>query len=221
MRGSTSKAAETAALLKEFGIELAACGVVMTDLAKAKSANVVHARLLPVAVVAMTLASPTLARERFPKLRLVEVVAKAPSMDGREQRALARVCGDYIDSPLLEGAGRVSAFAAHLVDVLDRYSLGFFFTRDPAYAVNPRGVERNGEVDKDSIADCRAAFKFLDSVQKMMVATIVCLYGGTPDKTWLARLPRISWLAVEAVAALQEAGALRDWGRVVALYPGW
>jgi hypothetical protein len=77
-------------------------------------------------------------------------LAKAPSMDGREQRALARVCGDNIDG-LPEGSGRAPAFAAHLLDVT---------------------------------------------------------------------LPS-TWHAADGVAALQDAGALRDWGRLVALYPGW
>jgi hypothetical protein len=43
---------------------------------------------------------------------------------------------------------------------------------------------------------------------------------GEADKLWLARLPS-TWHAADAVAALAEAGALRDWGRLVALYPGW
>jgi len=54
----------------------------------------------------------------------------------------------------------------------------------------------------------------------MMVATIIWLYRGEQDKTWLARLPSI-WHAADAIAALVEAEALRDWGRLVALYPGW
>ena len=54
----------------------------------------------------------------------------------------------------------------------------------------------------------------------MMVATIITLYRGEPDKTWLSRLPN-TWHAADAVAVLLEAGALRDWGRLVALYPGW
>jgi hypothetical protein len=84
--------ADTAALLDEFGIELSAGGlVVMTDFAKAESAY--HHSRVPVAVVAMALASPTFARGRFPKLRLVDVVAKAPAMDDAEKHALAAVCG--------------------------------------------------------------------------------------------------------------------------------
>jgi len=55
--------------------------------------------------------------------------------------------------------------------------------------------------------------------RQTLVATIICLYRGEPDKTWLARLPS-TWHAADAVAALLEAGAMRDWGRLVALYPG-
>ena len=54
---------------------------------------------MPVAVAAMAVVSPTFARGRFPKLRLVDVVAKVPSMDGREMRALATVCGANIHAP--------------------------------------------------------------------------------------------------------------------------
>src|SRR6516165_12401450 len=115
-------AAETASLLNSFGMELGAGGlVVMTDFAKAESAYIHHSTV-PVAVVAMALASPTFARGRFPKLRLVDVVAKAPSMDGREQRALAAVCGTNIEG-LPEGSGRAPAFAAHLIGVITRLSL--------------------------------------------------------------------------------------------------
>jgi hypothetical protein len=181
---------------------------------------------VPVAVVAMAIASPVFARGRFPKLRLVDVVAKAPSMDGREQRALARVCGANIDG-LPEGSGRAPAFAAHLVELIARYELGPLFVRDPALTINgidvrPRGVNyRTGAVVPDVMAEWRRAYKVLPTLRRMMVATIVVLYRGEPDKTWLARLPH-TWHAADAIAALQGAdGALRDWGRLVALYPGW
>jgi hypothetical protein len=77
-------------------MELSAGGlVVMTDFAKAESAYIPDSSV-PVAVVAMAVASPTYARGRFPKLRLVDVVAEAPAMDDREQRALAAVCDNGI-----------------------------------------------------------------------------------------------------------------------------
>src|SRR6516165_4037182 len=138
-------AAETASLLNSFGMELGAGGlVVMTDFAKAESAYIHHSTV-PVAVVAMALASPTFARGRFPKLRLVDVVAKAPSMDGREQRALAAVCGANI-AGLNPRVGRAPAFAAHLLDVIARHELDAFFLRDVRLSINgidvrPRGVD--------------------------------------------------------------------------------
>src|SRR5215831_15522476 len=129
-----ARAAETASLLESFGIELSAGGlVVMTDFAKAESAYIHHSRV-PVAVVAMAIASPTFARGRFPKLRLVDVVAKAPSMDGIEKRALAAVCGANIDG-LPEGSDRATAFAAHLADVIGHYDLDALFLRDARLSI--------------------------------------------------------------------------------------
>jgi hypothetical protein len=79
---------------------------------------------------------------------------------------------------------------------------------------------RTDQVDKDAMAEWRRTYKTLPPVRQMLVATIICLYRGEADKLWLARLPS-AWHAADAVAALSEAGALRDWGRMVALYPGW
>jgi hypothetical protein len=98
--------------------------------------------------------------------------------------------------------------------------------RDPHLSINgidvrPRGFDyRTSEVDKEVMTEWRRRYKALPSVRQMLVATIIWLYRGGADKTWLTRLPS-TWHAADAVAALQEAGALRDWGRLVALYPGW
>jgi hypothetical protein len=67
-------------------------------------------------------------------------------MDGAEKRALAAVCGLSVEG-LPEGSGRARAFAAHLLDVIARYELDAFFTREPDRAVNdidvrPRGIDR-------------------------------------------------------------------------------
>jgi hypothetical protein len=76
-------------------------------------------------------------------------------------------------------------------------------------------------VDADEMREWRRRYKALPTLRQMMVATIIWLYRGGADKTWLARLPS-TWHAADAVATLQGAdGALRDWGRLVALYPGW
>jgi hypothetical protein len=218
-----ARAAETSALLEQFGIELSARGLVVRDFAKAESAYIHHSKV-PVAVVAMAMASPTFARGWFPKLRLIDVVAKAPSMDGAEKRALAAVCGASVEG-LPEGSGRAPAFAAHLVNVIALYQLDAFFTREPDRAVNgidvrPGGIDRRDAVDPKAMSEWRRAFKALPAVRQMMVATIICLYRGEADKLWLARPPS-TWHAADAVAALIEASALRDWRRLVALYPGW
>ena len=87
--------------------------------------------------------------------------------------------------------------------------------------VRPRGIDwRTEQVDADEMREWRRRYKALPPVGQMIVVTIITLYRGERDKTWLARLPS-TWLAADAVAALLEAGALRDWGRLVALYPGW
>jgi hypothetical protein len=144
-------------------------------------------------------------------------------MDNREMHALAAVCGADIESV---GVGRAPAFVAHLLDVIARYELDAFLVRDPSQSVNgtdvrPRRFDyRTHEVDIAAMAEWRRAYKALPPVRQMIVATIMWLYRGGPDKTWLARLP-ITWHAADAIAALLEAGALRDWGRLVALYPGW
>jgi hypothetical protein len=146
-------------------------------------------------------------------------------MDGAEKRALAAVCGASVEGPP-EGSGRPRAFAAHLLDVIARYELDAFFLRDPSRSINgidvrPGGIDRRTDaVDPKAMAEWRRAFKALPPARQMMVATIITLYRGEPDKTWLSRLPN-TWHAADAVAALLEAGALRDWGRLVALYPGW
>jgi hypothetical protein len=216
-------------------MELSAGGLlVMIDFATAESAYIQHSRV-PVAVVAMALASPTFARGRFPKLRLVDVVAKAPAMDDIEKRALAAVCGVNIaDVPF--GSSLVPAFAAHLMEVITLYKLDALFVRDPSRVFNsidirPGGIDRRTDaVDPKAMVEWRRAFKVLPPARQMIVATIICLYRGEADTLWLARLPA-TWHAEDAIATWHAAGAittlaladgaLRDWGRLVALYPGW
>src|SRR5262249_39267747 len=113
MQTKSTGAAETAALLQTFGLELSAGD--LTDFALAES-SYIHHSTVPVAVAAMAVVSPTFAPGRFPKLRPVDVVTKVPAMDGREMHALATVCGAAIDD-LPEGSGRAPAFAAHLTQL--------------------------------------------------------------------------------------------------------
>ena len=209
-------------LLTELGVVIDAANRVHVNFAQAERIHVHHTQM-PVAGTAYALASPPFSRGMFPDFSLLRLVAKRPSMDGREARALAAVCGVTIDNP--DGRGSAS-FVAHLHDVLDRYPMGSFFHRDPSRAINgidvrPRGVNpRTDEVELHAMIAWRRAYRDLWDVEQMMVATVLCLYRGDVDKIWLRTCP-CKWHVADAIPALNDAGFLQDWGKLVALYLGW
>jgi hypothetical protein len=212
-------------LLASFGVSRTpGYGVTVVDQEKAETAYIHHSAV-PVAVVALSLCSMDIARLRFPNYRLVDLVAKRPAMDDREARALADVCNAKVEMRFT-GSALAPAFNVQLLHVIDRYQLGAFFTRDANRAINgidvrPLGFDpRSGQVDPVAMAAWRRAYKALPAPEQMMVATIIWLYRGGPDKTWLNRLP-CKWYATDAVLALGFAGMGPDWGKLVALYPGW
>ncbi len=222
--------AGTIELLGRFGFSVGAGGLLICDREPAANCYIHHSQM-PVAMVAMTLHCSDLATYRFPRTRLVDVVALRPSMDYAEAAALADLCG-VTDVPTelrrLQSAGLSvprRPFNAQLWHVIDTYGLGALFERDPQFEtgidVRPRGIVwRTSEVDKPAMAEWRRAYKALYEPQQMMAATIIWLYRGGPDKTWLTRLP-CSWPAPYAIIALGLAGMAPDWAKLVALYPGW
>jgi hypothetical protein len=146
-------------------------------------------------------------------------------MDHIEAAALGQVCGVDVRAqvtPYPTGP----AFAQQLAAVIDRYNLQPFFTRHERHAMNgidvrPAAVNyRTDEVNAEEMREWRRAFRALLERQQIMVATIVWLYRGGPDDLWLKRMP-CHWHAAEAIAVLNQTGAIADWGRLVALYPGW
>jgi len=199
-------------------------GATVSDAEKAENAYIHHSAM-PAAVAALSLASMPIARLRFPYVRLVDVVAKRPGMDNREAHALAEVCNTKVELHV-GGSALAAAFQAQLLHVIARYDLDPFFTRDASRAINgidvrPAGIRpRTDEVEPIAIANWRRVYKALPQPQQMMVATIIWLYRGGEDKTWLQRVP-CKWYATDAVLALGIAGLLPDWGKLVALYPGW
>jgi hypothetical protein len=215
---------ETTRLLGSFGVALGPHGsLAIPDLGKVEAAYVHHSAM-PVAVTALARMSPALARGKFPSIRLVDLVSKRPSMDGREVRALAAVCGVTIATHGSQGSAAL--FQAQLLTVIEWCELTALFSRAPTHAINgidvkPRGFDfRTSQVEPAAMAEWRRAYKALPPVRQMMAATILWLYRGGPDKTWLLRLP-CSWHAADAINTLGDAGALPDWGKLVALYPGW
>jgi hypothetical protein len=212
-------------LLATFGVSYTpGYGVTIVDQEKAETAYIHHSSV-PVAVVALSLTSMAIARLRFPYYRLVDLVAKRPAMDDREARAFAAVCGAKVNIRFA-GSALAPAFGAQLLHVIERFELEAFFTRDANRAINgidvrPLGFDpRNGQTEPIAMANWRRAYKALPRTKQMMVATILWLYRGGPDKTWLHRLP-CKWYATDAILELGIAGAAPDWGKLVALYPGW
>lgn len=219
----------TTSLLASFGVELQASfsfaggsAPIVVDEHRARSAYIHHSTV-PVAAVAFALCRPEFASFRFPALTLRQLVARRPVMDSREARALAAVCG-------IDVAERIdpAAFRTHLHVVIARYRLHPFFMCDVRPAMNgidvrPGAVDwsTTEEVDGPALKTWQRGFRQAALIRQMMIATIVWLYSGGPDKLWLHRQP-CKWHVVNAIDELQRgAGTLRDWAKLVALYPGW
>ncbi|WP_395678737.1 hypothetical protein [Inquilinus sp.] len=212
-----------ALLLADIGIEIAPGGIVaMADIHKAEHQYVDHTTK-PVAAAAFAVVSPSFAKGRFPNYRLVDLVTNRPSLDGTEACAIAAVCGAPINLPHHLQADE--AFARQLVRVIDSYDLGAFYLRtdrgEHHRAIRPAGVDWSTEQTIPAEMQAwRQAYCALPPGRQMLTATLMWLYRGDPDTTWLGRLP-CGWLAADAITQLRRDGALADWGRLVALYPGW
>lgn len=210
-----------AKLLREFGIEIAPGNiVVLSDMSRGEGAHVHHTRM-PVALTAYALVSPSLARGRFPKVRLVDLLMKLTAMDAEECHALAALGGWDIPDR------NPRWFLEHLYDVIETHRLNEFFgiyPNRPAMFhndVRPRGIDwATEEVDNAEMATWRRAYKASGPAVQMLVASILWLYHGSDDTLWMSGLRR-SWHAADAISALVEAGLFRDWVRLAALYPGW
>lgn len=80
--------------------------------------------------------------------------------------------------------------------------------------------ERTGEIDAQERARWRADFRALAPERQMVAATIVWLYRSGPGTIWLRRVP-CTWLAVEALRYMQDAGCVSLRLRLVCACPGW
>lgn len=217
---------QVAELLDELGLAIGAHQVEITDFKQAETGYVHHTRI-PVAVVGYALVSPAFARGRFVDFSFLDLIRKRPSMDESEACALAALCGADVMPPFW---GKPGPFGKHLWAMIEKYDLGAFFVRlDPAHAygsvgehylMRPRGCDwPDYEQNEGELKNWRSNYKKLPDVRKLMVATIVRLYSSD-EKIWLVRVPK-KWSAAEGVTILRDNGALADWARLVALYPGW
>jgi hypothetical protein len=149
-------------------------------------------------------------------------------MDEVEASALAAMCGTAVTPPFW---GNPEPFGAHLWNVIERYELGAFFERvdrrygslGDHYLMRPRGFDwtdpDNPEIP-GALTKWRSDYKKLPTARQLMVATVLQLYRQGDDRYWMVRVPK-KWHASEGILVLRDQGALADWARLYALYPGW
>lgn len=216
-----------AELLDELGLAIGALQVEIVDFKQAEACYVHHTRV-PVAVAGFAMVSPAFARGRFPKYSFLDLIQKRPSMDETEACALAAVCGAKVSPPFW---GNPEPFGNHLWNVIARYQLEPYFERvakrygsvGEHYLMRPRGFDWNNPDQPEipgALAKWRVDYKRLPPARQLMVATILQLYRQGDDPYWMVRVPK-KWHASEGVEILHASGALQDWARLYALYPGW
>lgn len=223
----TAPSVAVAELLDELGLAMGVHQVEIVDFKQAESCYIHHTRM-PVALAGYASVSPAFAQGRFPKFSFLDLIAKRPSMDEREACALAAICGAEATPPFW---GNPAPFGEQLWAVIEHYNLGDFFDRlDPKdgygkggkhYLMRPRGSNWGiKEAENEStLKKWRADYKKLPEFRRLLVATIIRLYNSNEDR-WLVRVPK-KWHAAEGIKILRDQGALADWARLYALYPGW
>jgi hypothetical protein len=218
---------EVSELLDQLGLAIGASQVEIIDFKQAESGYVHHTQT-PVALTGYALVSPAFARGRFPKVSFLDLIAKRPSMDDREVCALTAICRAEAAPPFW---GNPEPFGRQLWNMIERYNLSDFFERlDPKsgygsggehYLMRPIGSNwRNDEDNVDAeLKKWRSDYKKLPEYRMLLVATIIRLYNSDENR-WLVRVPK-KWHAAEGIEILRNQGALADWARLYALYPGW
>lgn len=220
---------DVAEMLDNLGLAMGAQQVELVDFKQAEQCYVHHTKV-PVAIAGYTLVSPAFARGRFPRFSFIDLMQKRPSMDENEACAVAAICGAEVTPPFW---GNPQPFGEHLWDVIDRYELGVFFERvgrrygseggGEHYLMRPRGFDWNDPDEPEipgGLKAWRSEYKKLPTVRQLMVASILQLYLQRDDRHWMVRVPK-KWHAAEGIEALHANGALADWARLYALYPGW
>lgn len=217
-------------LLDGLGLAVGANGVEMIDFDLAGGVRgpspYAHHTQIPVALVGYAMVMPAFAIGRFPDITLIQLVRKRPSMDEREVVAFAAVCGVKVSPPFW---GNPEPFVDFLHELISRHDLFAFFDMEGQpegsrlHSIRPRGYDWADPMWPEIpgvIARWRKDYRALPPARQIMVATIMQLYMQRDDTTWMVRVPK-KWHAAEAVEILRDAGGLKDWARLIALYPGW
>jgi hypothetical protein len=173
-------------------------------------------------MIRLSLESIDAARARFPGYRLTRLVAACLELDEIDVGRLSSVFG--IDA--LCSAPDVSRpFDDHLRKTVDCYGLGALFSDDGHapyhHAIRPTGYDfYRDKVIPEGMERWRADYREMSDERQMLAASIIWLYRAGKGRVWLRRVP-CTWHAADAIACMNAAGALVDWARLYALYPGW
>lgn len=208
-------------VLSGFGFRISVEKLEMHSEALFQSCWIHHAQV-PLAVLAGALTNPTSAQRRFGDYQLMHLVTKRWCMDEDDAATLATLAGANASPPFYAQGDR---YAALLRELISRYRLESFFELATGhaghYAIRPRGY---GQDDPEAFGvtakDWRRAYRRLAPPTQMLLASIIWLYSGGDRSVWLKGLSR-RWPAVDAITVLRSNNMLVDWGRLIAMYPGW
>ncbi|EJN39675.1 hypothetical protein PMI38_00907 [Pseudomonas sp. GM84] len=228
-RNSYQYVAEANILLNELGVFKSTTGTwAFTDMKTASSCYIHHSRV-PVAVAAYTAIDPIFAAGRIPNYALVDLIIKIPCMDAAECTALAIICG--AEPPLFPSAAqRGEIFGDTAWKIVNDYGLESCFTHvrpygdeGRHYTMRPQGFDYDHDEPIPELLEAmRKAYRSMRPVQQIMVLTLLHLYSGERDKTFLIGGCPTKISAIKALKTLRQDGeALKIWAHLVSHYAGW
>jgi hypothetical protein len=155
-------------------------------------------------------------------IRLQQLVSSRLVMNEAEIRAIGDLAGIQLSAA---GGNPDIFFDSHLREAIGRHGLGALFSYDGPgrhhHAVRPTGYDYDRQaVEPEGMKIWRAEYRALRPEVQMLTASIIWLYRGRKDNTWLRRVP-CTWSAGDAIARMRAEGTLADWVALLVLYPGW
>jgi hypothetical protein len=173
-------------------------------------------------LIEAALADPGNAEESHPGYRLQRLVTLRLDMDEVEIGKLADLTG-VAAKPLAVNADAL--FDENLRAAMARAGLWPLFEESGPglhhQAIRPTGyLYHFDEVDALGMEAWRAYYRSMAPARQMLAASIIWLFRGRKDKTWLRRVP-CAWHAAQGIAEMRRAGLLQDWAKLIVRYPGW
>lgn len=229
LRNSHEYVAEANALINELGVYQLSSGMWgFTEREIASSCYIHHSRS-PVAVAAYAAIDPVFAADRISNYALVDLVLEISRMDAIESTALAIICG--AEPPLFPSAAqRGEIFGETAWQIVNDYGLESCFKQvrpygdeGRHYTMRPQGLDYDhSEPIPEALKAMRKSYRAMESVQRIMVLTLLHLYLQESDKIFLTGGCPTKISAAEAFKVLRQDGqALKTWAHLVSHYAGW